>query len=324
MSPTEVHIGQQLIYELKISEIMTRQVITVNPEMTMRELKSLLRENRISGTPVLVGDTLAGIVSIEDLIMTMERGEMDTPISQHMTSNVYTALEDESVVQALNRFAQTCVGRLPVVDQNGKMVGIITRDDITRGVLKALQRAYQEEEIRHYRVSHIFQDIASDGTSLILRFNIPVRDFRRAGRASSQLKQTLTRLGIPPQILRRVAIASYEAEMNIVIHTLAGGNLVAEVTPDWVAVLAVDQGPGMSDVEAALRPGFSTAPDWIREMGFGAGMGLKNIKDCADEMYLDSIPTKGTRLEAIFHLHPAEGKPADKTASHSRSALADC
>jgi CBS domain-containing protein/anti-sigma regulatory factor (Ser/Thr protein kinase) len=324
LSVSEVYRAQELIYELKIGEIMTRRLITVTPETTMRELKNLLRDNRISGTPVLVGDALVGIVSIEDLILSLERGDLDSPVGQHMTTQVYTACEDESVVQALNKFAQTGVGRLPVVNRNGQLVGIITPDDITRGVLKALQQSYHEEEVRRYRASHIFEDIASDKTSLILRYDVPVRDFRRAGRASSQLKHTLSRLGIDPRIIRRVAIAAYEAEMNIVIHSLAGGNLVVEVTPEWIAVLAVDLGPGIADVEKALQPGFSTAPDWIREMGFGAGMGLNNIQACADEMYLDSIPTKGTRLEAVIHLHPVEGKVPDEAVPDRRSAVADC
>jgi CBS domain-containing protein/anti-sigma regulatory factor (Ser/Thr protein kinase) len=324
LSVSEVYRAQELVYELKIGEIMTRRLITVTPETTMREVKSLLRDHRISGTPVLVGDTLVGIVSIEDLILTMERGALDSPVSQHMTTQVHTVYEDESVVLALNEFAKTGVGRLPVFDRSDHLVGIITPDDITRGVLKALQQAYHEEEIRRYRASHIFEDIASDKTSLILRYDIPVRDFRRAGRASSQLKQTLRRLGIDPRVIRRVAIAAYEAEMNIVIHSLAGGNLVAEVTPEWIALLAVDQGPGITDIEKVLQPGFSTAPDWIREMGFGAGMGLNNIQTCVDEMHLDSIPTKGTRLEAVIYLHPVEGKTRDETAPDCRSAVIDC
>lgn len=322
MSIPEVHKGQELVYELKIGQIMTSRVITVTPETTMRELKNLLRDNRISGTPVLDGGALVGIVSIEDLILTLEQGDLDSPVRQHMTTRVHTVYEDESVVQALNKFAQTGVGRLPVIRRTGQLVGIITPDDITRGVLKALQSAYDEEEVRRYRASHIFEDIASDKTSLILRYNIRARDFRRAGQASSQLKQTLRRLGVDPRIIRRVAIAAYEAEMNIVIHSLDGGELEAEVTPERITVLAVDQGPGIPDVEKALQPGFSTAPDWIRELGFGAGMGLNNIQACADEMHLDSSPTKGTRLEAVIYLHPVRKAP-DEAAPDRRSTDAD-
>ena len=115
-----------------------------------------------------------------------------------------------------------------------------------------------------------------------------------------------------PRIVRRVAIVSYEAEMNIVIHSESGGTIVAEINPDLIAILAHDSGPGIEDVQLAMQAGWSTAPDWIREMGFGAGMGLVNIKATADEMYLDSWPHKGTKLEAVIQLKPGEGKTSNE------------
>jgi CBS domain-containing protein/anti-sigma regulatory factor (Ser/Thr protein kinase) len=313
MAPAEVHKIQELVYELKIGDIMTRQIFTATPATTMREVKSLLRDHRISGLPVLSDGNLAGVVSIEDLIHALEENALDAPVNRYMTTLVHTIGERESAVRALNVFATTRVGRLPVVDDDGRIVGIISRGDITRGVLKALERVYHEEEIRRYRARHVFEDIVSDHTSLILRYDISVRDFKRAGRASSQLKQTLNRLGVDPRIVRRVAIVSYEAEMNIVIHSTSGGNLVAEINPDLIAILAYDTGPGIPDVDQAMQAGFSTAPDWIREMGFGAGMGLVNIKSCADQMFLSSWPHKGTRLEAVIHFKPPEGKSPDET-----------
>ncbi len=98
-------------------------------------------------------------------------------------------------------------------------------------------------------------------------------------------------------MLRRVAISAYEAEMNIVIYT-DGGELVVKVEPGMITLEAKDNGPGIPDVEQAMTPGYSTAAEWVRELGFGAGMGLCNIKECADEMHLDSVVGKGTHLEA--------------------------
>jgi CBS domain-containing protein/anti-sigma regulatory factor (Ser/Thr protein kinase) len=313
MTPAEVFKAQELVYELKIGDIMTRRLITVAPETTMREVKQVLRENRISGLPVIREEHLVGIVSIEDLIRALEANDLDATVNSYMSSLVRTIGEGESAVRALNAFGKAGVGRLPVVDDDGHLVGILTPGDITRGVLRALERAYHEEEIRKYRVRHVFEDITSDRTSLILRYDVPVRDFKRAGRASSHLKQTLVRLGIDPRIVRRVAIVSYEAEMNIVIHSETGGNIVAEINPELIAVLAYDFGPGIEDIKAALEPGWSTAPDWIREMGFGAGMGLVNIKATADEMHLDSWPRRGTKLEAVIYLKPGEGKTGNET-----------
>ncbi len=308
MSPTEVFKAQELVYELRIGDIMTRELITVTPETTMRAVKQLLRDQKISGLPVMREEQLVGIISIENLIRALEANDLDAEVNRYMSTLLFTIGERESAVRALNVFGRAGVGRLPVVDDDGKLVGILTPGDITRGVLRALERAYHEEEIRKYRVRHVFEDITSDRTSLILRYDITVRDFNKAGRASSHLKQTLVRLGIDPRIVRRVAIVSYEAEMNIVIHSETGGNLVAEINPELIAILAYDSGPGIEDVKAAMQPGWSTAPDWIREMGFGAGMGLANIKATADEMYLDSWPRKGTKLEAVIYLKPGEGK----------------
>jgi CBS domain-containing protein/anti-sigma regulatory factor (Ser/Thr protein kinase) len=313
LAANEVAKAQELVYELKIGEIMSRKLITIPPTATMHEVKNLMRDNRISGIPVLVGEELQGITSIEDLILAMEKGALDRPVAEHMTRHVYTAFEDESLVQALNKFNQTRVGRLPVVSHEGKLVGIITPDDITRGLFKALHRAYHEEEVRRYRASHLFEDIPSECTSLRLCYSVKLRDFSVAGRASSQLKKALGRLGIDPRVMRRVAVAAYEAEMNIVIHASAGGRLAAEVTPRTIIITATDDGPGIPDLDRALEPGFSTAPDWIREMGFGAGMGLSNIKNSVDHFVLESSPA-GTRLVAEVDLHPAEGQQTHETS----------
>jgi CBS domain-containing protein/anti-sigma regulatory factor (Ser/Thr protein kinase) len=304
LTVNEVAKAQELVYDLKVGEIMTTNLTTLSPDATMHQVKNLMRDRRISGIPVMIGDSLEGITSIEDLILTLERGSLDSPVSEHMTRHVFTVYEDESLVQALNKFTQTHVGRLPVTSREGRLVGIITPDDITRGLFKALHQAYHEEEIRRYRASHLFEDIPSDRTSLNLSYQVKVGDFTNAGRASSQLKQALGRLGIDPRLVRRVAVAAYESEMNIVIHSITGGTLAAEVTSERIAIRATDQGPGIPDVERALQPGFSTAPDWIREMGFGAGMGLANIRTSVDEFQLTSTVPTGTRLKAVIYLKP--------------------
>jgi anti-sigma regulatory factor (Ser/Thr protein kinase) len=105
-----------------------------------------------------------------------------------------------------------------------------------------------------------------------------------------------------------VAISAYEAEMNLIIHADQGGELIAELRPERIRLTVVDRGPGIPDVEKALSPGFSTAPNWIRELGFGAGMGLDNIKRCADSMKLESKMGHGTRLEIIIYLRPELGE----------------
>ncbi|MCK4449799.1 MAG: ATP-binding protein, partial [Anaerolineae bacterium] len=209
---------------------------------------------------------------------------------------------------AVNRFARYGFGRFPVVDKKGRLVGILTRGDIMQGLLKKLEVEYHEEEIHRYRASHIFEDIVSDRTSIILHYDVVARDLDHAGEASSNIKRALSRLGASPQIVRRVAIATYEAEMNVILHTDEGGEIWAEVRPEQIMIRVVDTGPGIPDVEQAMQPGFSTAPEWIRELGFGAGMGLTNIQRFADEMRLESPGGKWTSLEVVVYLDREKGE----------------
>jgi len=289
---------QELIYEMKAHEVMTREVVTVTPETSMKELREILRIHRISGTPVISNDQLAGVISIEDFINWLSSGPPKARVGERMTQSVITVYDDEPLVQVVSTLDRYGFGRLPVIQrEQKKLVGIVTRGDIMEGLLHKLEIGYHEEEIRRYRASHIFEDIIADRTTLTFQYQVEGKDFKKAGSGATSLKKTLSRLGIHPQVLRRAAIIAYEAEINIVIYT-DGGELVAKVGPGLITIEAKDNGPGIPDVEQALTPGYSTAEEWVRELGFGAGMGLCNIKECADEMDLDSVVGKGTRLEA--------------------------
>ena len=290
---------EELAYELKIEEVMTREPKVIDPRMQMKEVLELFREQRISGAPVVAEGKLVGVISIEDLIRALRdlgRRELNAAVADYMTRNVITVNSFDSIIEALKLFAKTKLGRLPVVDQEGQLTGIITKGDVTRGLLDALQHDYQAEEVRRYRASHLFEDIVSDRTSLILRYQIKPRDFVSGGTASSNIKRALLRLGADPQIARRCGIAIYEAEMNLIIHTTNGGEIRVEIEPHHILIQTIDDGPGIEDIGLAMQPGYSTASAEIRELGFGAGMGLKNIQNCVDEMQLESTPAKGSRL----------------------------
>ncbi len=132
------------------------------------------------------------------------------------------------------------------------------------------------------------------------KFKVKGRDFRHGGEASSKIKNILKRLGFPTNIIRRVSIASYEAEMNIVAYANKG-TLTLEVFNDKIRIIADDEGPGIPDVELAMKEGYSTAPPEIRELGFGAGMGLPNIKKNSDWMNIETEVRKGVKL--VFEVH---------------------
>ncbi len=135
-------------------------------------------------------------------------------------------------------------------------------------------------------------------------FEITSRDFEHGGEASSEIKETVKRLGIPSSIVKRVAIAAYEAEMNLVVHSL-GGTILLEVYPEKVRIVADDCGPGIEDISLAMKEGYTTAAPEIREMGFGAGMGLPNIQKNADRMEIRSKMGECTTLEFEIDLREA-------------------
>jgi len=294
---------EELGYELRISQVMTTNVVTFPPDMTMLEALDLVQANRISGAPVTVDDQVIGIISTEDLIRALRDGRIDRKVSDYMSKGLITAKATDKVVEALKTFAKYNIGRLPVLDENNKLCGLLTKGDITGGLLTALQRDYQAEELIRYRASHLFEDIESDRTSLILRYRIIKDDFVHGGAASNHIKKALQRLGASRQVARRCGIAVYEAEMNLIIHTNNGGFLRVEIEPHKITMEAYDDGPGIEDVEKALTPGFSTATEQIRNKGFGAGMGLVNIRSCVDEMSIKSSKESGTNLYMTMYLN---------------------
>ena len=128
-----------------------------------------------------------------------------------------------------------------------------------------------------------------------LQYTVPADNFTRAGEASGAVKAKLKQLGFPADVIRRVAIAMYEGEINMVIHA-NGGEATVEITPEKIYIELADNGPGIPDIEKAMTEGFSTAPETVRNLGFGAGMGLPNIKKYTDELVIDTKIGKGTRL----------------------------
>lgn len=132
------------------------------------------------------------------------------------------------------------------------------------------------------------------------RYEVDGQDFSRAGETSSSVKKLLRSMGFSPETIRRVAIAMYEGEINMVIHA-SGGYIDALIDPDKIVIIMQDEGPGIPDVEKAMQAGFSTASNKIRELGFGAGMGLPNMKKYSDEMDIETVVGKGTKLTLTFY-----------------------
>jgi len=136
-------------------------------------------------------------------------------------------------------------------------------------------------------------------------FAVPGDDFARAGNASAEMKKILQRLGIPHAVVKRTAVAMYEAEINMVVHA-GGGEADIDIGDDEITIVMRDSGPGIADLELAMQDGYSTAPELVRELGFGAGMGLPNMKRNADELTIDTAPGTGTTVTLRIRIPGAE------------------
>ncbi len=302
-SPRQVGKIQELVYELKVEAVMSRKLITLAPEAPMSGLRTILRDNRISGLPVVRGDKLVGVISVEDFINWLAQGAKDCPVGERMSRRVRTLSPGEPLVHAIGKLEKYGYGRLPVVDGE-RLVGLVTKGDIIEGLLKELQvNSREEEELQRYRASHFFGDMIADRLTVKFQYKVRGKTVEQGGEVASDLKRSLKRLGLHPEVVRRAAIATYEAEMNVIIYAREG-TVTVSVDPETINIKVCDQGPGIPDVEQALQPGFSTAPDWVRELGFGAGMGLPNIRSCAGSLDISSKVGQGTTLRIAIPMEP--------------------
>jgi CBS domain-containing protein/anti-sigma regulatory factor (Ser/Thr protein kinase) len=297
---------QEMVYEITVGEVMSATVVTVRPDQTMSELSILLKANRISGTPVVENGKLVGMVSIADLINALSNNDINALIRDKMKTKVECLYADELLVHCIAKFSKYGFKRYPVLNRQEELVGIITKGSIVEGLLRKLEIEYEQTESKAALARHrptmrkFFEDVTADEVSFIFKFNVAGQTLKEAGKAASELKNALKKLGVCPPLLRRIGVATYEAEINLASYT-KGGVIRAQVEKWGIIVEVTDNGPGIPDVERAMQPGYSTAPDWVRELGFGAGMGLVNIKKCADEMDLRSSVPDGTHLTMQFY-----------------------
>ena len=140
-----------------------------------------------------------------------------------------------------------------------------------------------------------------ENSLMSLKYHVSPTDFTRAGEASRDVKNKLKKLGVPPEIIRKVAIAMYEGEINMVIHA-NGGDISVDITPDAIFMELKDVGPGIEDIDKAMQAGYSTAPDNVRSLGFGAGMGLPNMKKNSDTMDIQTVLGQGTTVTMTVNM----------------------
>ncbi len=297
---------QEMVYEITVGEVMASKMVSIGPDQTMADFRGVLRDNKISGTPVVEDGKLVGMISIEDLINALTDNSINAPVRNRMKTRVECLYDDELLVHCIAKFSKYGYRRYPVLNRKEELVGIVTKGSIVEGLLRKLEIEYEQSETKAAAVRQrptmrkFFEDVFADEISFTFKYFVSGQTLQHAGKAASELKNALKKLGVCPPLLRRIGVATYEAEINLASYT-QGGEIRAQVEKWGIIVEAVDSGPGIPDVELAMKPGYSTAPEWVRELGFGAGMGLVNIKKCADEMELKSSVPEGTRLTLQFY-----------------------
>lgn len=297
---------RELITRLRISEVMCKKLHTAHPNDPLRKVQYLMRDCGISGIPIVDDEQyLVGIVTVDDIINALDQGYIDDLASDHMTSNLVTLEEHLPLAVGLSYFEKHPYRRFPVLNREGKLAGIVSGRDILGTLLSEINREVDklEEMIPEDRIHH---------TEFFYRkFKIEARNMEKAGNASGEIKKFCTRSGFPRKLCRRIAVAAFELEINIAVHS-EGGYLTVIRDSEHLQIIAKDQGPGIEDLEKAMTEGFSTANDWVRSYGFGAGMGLPNIKRVCDTFHISSSKKQGTMVTATFDLNGGSNE-------HSRS-----
>ena len=286
----------ELIHQLKIKDIMCTAVLTGEKKHTMRHIQGLLRENKVAGIPIVENNKLVGLVSTEDIINALDKGYIDALAGDKMTTNVIHLQDDMPLSFAINYLNKYRYGRFPVLNKDKELVGIVTSTDVIRNLLIEMNR-----EVLKLEKLHKTGDISPAAFSE-MEFATAHYNFEIAGRASTEIKKALKQKNLDPKLIRRVAIACYELEINQVVHS-NGGVMRCSIMPDKVVITAVDTGPGIADVNQALQEGYSTANEYIRSLGFGAGMGLANTKRVSDDFSINSALGKGTTVRSVVFVN---------------------
>lgn len=287
-----------LLFKLKVKDVMTTDLITVRRSDPLRRAQAAMKDARITGVPVVEEGRLFGIVSMDDIINALETGRIGERVEQHMETRVVVLEEDMPLSFGVSYFDKYRFGRFPVLNRANRVVGIITSRDVSASLLLELYKEYHrlEEQMPHAT--------AKTGPERVsMQFNVTQYDFENAGKSSHAIKKALVSRGADSGIIRRASIAAYEMEINMVVHS-RGGRMQCSLDADRIEILATDRGPGIEDVDLALQEGWTTANAWIQSLGFGAGMGLGNIRRVSDEFDIRSGRGAPTIVKSVIFIRP--------------------
>lgn len=288
----------EVILRLKVKDAMTKNIFSGKKADSLRQIQHLMKSKGITGIPILDEDRLVGMVSVGDIISALDYGYIDEPAENYMTRSLICLEDDMPLSFAVSYFDKYSYRRFPVIDKEKKFAGMISSRDVLSALLHELNKEITELENRIVPARS-----EADAASNVVRreYVIQKYDFENAGKASFELKKILKGLNATRQIIRRASVASYELEINIAIHS-AGGRMRFAIDEQKILIEAIDDGPGIEDVDLVVQEGYSTANEWIRSMGFGAGMGLSNTKRVSDEFRITSQVGHGTEITSVIYL----------------------
>ncbi|MCQ2389205.1 MAG: CBS domain-containing protein [Kiritimatiellae bacterium] len=292
----------ELLQRLRVKDVMrSHDIASVVRTDSMRYAENLMKRYHISGVPVLEDNRLFGIVSINDIIIALEGEWIGDQCQKHMSTNLVVLEEDMPLAFAIKYFQNYTFGRFPVLNKDRNFVGIVSQRDVTRVLMHELTN-----ELARLEGKVVAPPVEAKGEGALpyysmRQFVVVHNDLTNAGKAANEIKRMMKDAGMENKIVRRVAVAAYELEINICIHSV-GGTLTFILERGKASIVAKDRGPGIADVDWACRDGTSTANDWIRSMGFGAGMGLANSKRVSDTFEIVSKVPNGTTVICGFNL----------------------
>jgi CBS domain-containing protein len=292
-------VVRELITRFRVKDVMSTTLRTAKGTDPLRVLQKQMKDNRISGIPVVDDQMhLEGITTVDDIISALDGGYINEKCEDHMTSNPIVLEQHLPLTVAVSYFEKYSFRRFPVVDHENRLVGIISGRDILSKLLYEINSEVDKlEEL-------LPEDSIKSSEFFYRKFKVDAKDMENAGNGSGDIKKFCTRSGFGRKLSRRVGIAAFELEINIAVHS-EGGSLTVVRDEHSLQIIAQDRGPGIEDVEAAMTEGFSTANEWVRSYGFGAGMGLPNIKRVCDQFHISSDKDHGTMVTATFNLDPS-------------------
>ncbi len=290
---------------LRVADVMSTRLFTVPRDTSLRDVQHLMKKEGITGVPIAEDRRVYGMISVDDIINALDCGYIDDPAHLHMTRNVVVLEEHLPLTLAVSSFQNYSYGRFPVVDKTGLLVGVISSRDILTKMLVEINKEVDRLE------NLIPTTETSQPKDFHREFVVKQYDLDTAGIASGTVKKHCTSQGIDPRTCRRIAVAVYELEVNLAIHSV-GGVLTCSLRGDSFRVVSRDNGPGIQDVDRAMTEAYTTAVDWVKALGFGAGMGLPNVKRVSDDFTISSTLHHGTVVTATIYL-PGKEMSTDET-----------